>query len=76
MAGKGDRRRKTLVPQEVADANFETIFGKYVPTYMRKMLGTGEEALDAYEDERINEVSKLIAEETLQATEPKKEEDK
>jgi hypothetical protein len=76
MAGKGDRRRPTLVSTEIADTNYEAIFGKRIPTYMKKMLGTGEEALDAYEDERINEVSKLIAEETLQATEPKKEEDK
>jgi hypothetical protein len=51
MAGKGDRRRPTLVPKEVADANYENIFGKYVPTYMRKMIGTGEEALDAYNEE-------------------------
>ena len=38
MAGKGDRRRPTKVPTEQADANFETIFGKYVPTYMRKQI--------------------------------------
>jgi len=76
MAGKGSRRRPTKVPQAVVDANYDAIFGKRIPTYMKKMLGTGEEALDAYEDERINEVSKLIAEETLQATEPKKEDNK
>ena len=35
---KGDRRRKTLIPQAQADANFESIFGKYVPTYLRKQL--------------------------------------
>ena len=67
MAGKGDRRRKTLVPQAVADANFETIFGKYVPLYLRKQIS---------DDQIINEISKLVADETLQATEPKKEEDK
>ena len=33
--GKGSRRRKTLVPKEVADANYEGIFGKYVPPYLR-----------------------------------------
>jgi len=38
MAGKGDRRRPTKVPTEQADANFETIFGKYVPTYLRKQI--------------------------------------
>lgn len=38
MAGKGSRRRPTKVPKEVADANFETIFGKYVPTYLRKQI--------------------------------------
>jgi hypothetical protein len=38
MAGKGSRRRATRVPKEVADANFETIFGKYVPTYLRKRI--------------------------------------
>jgi hypothetical protein len=53
MAGKGSRRRPTKVPQAVADANYETIFGKYVPPYMRKMIGSGEEALDAYNEERL-----------------------
>ena len=38
MAGKGDRRRPTKVPKEVADANYETIFGKYVPLYLRKQI--------------------------------------
>jgi hypothetical protein len=84
-SGKGDRRRKTLVPKEVADANFETIFGKYVPLYMRKQIP--DEPLDAYNEERlvskfdkeanaIDEISKLVADETLQATEPKKEDNK
>ena len=69
MAGKGDRRRPTKVPREVADANYEAIFGKYVPLYMRKQLSDNTE-------QTINEVSKLIAEETLQATEPKAEDNK
>jgi hypothetical protein len=69
MAGKGDRRRPTRVPKEVADANYEAIFGKYVPLYMRKQLPDDTE-------QTINEVSKLIADETLQATEPKKEDNK
>ena len=38
MAGKGSRRRPTRISKEVADANFETIFGKYVPTYLRKQI--------------------------------------
>ena len=54
MAGKGSRRRPTKVPQAQVDANFETIFGKYVPLYMRKMIGSGEEALDAYNEERLD----------------------
>ena len=69
MAGKGDRRRPTKVPREVADANYEAIFGKYVPIYMRKQLPDNTE-------QTINEVSKLIADETLQATEPKAEDNK
>lgn len=68
MAGKGDRRRKTLVPQAVADANYEAIFGKYVPLYLRKQIPD-----DA--DQTINEVSKMIAEETLQETEKKPKEE-
>lgn len=72
MAGKGDRRRKTLVPQEVADANYEAIFGKYVPLYLRKQI-PDESTL---EEKIIDEVSKLVADETLQATEPKKEDNK
>jgi hypothetical protein len=38
MAGKGDRRRPVKVSQAEADANYESIFGKYVPTYMRKQI--------------------------------------
>jgi hypothetical protein len=38
MSGKGDRRRPTKISKEVADANYETIFGKYVPLYMRKQI--------------------------------------
>ena len=46
MAGKGSRRRPTKVPKEVADANFETIFGKYVPTYLRKQLPDDDKPVD------------------------------
>jgi hypothetical protein len=67
--GKGDRRRPTTIPKEQADANYETIFGKYVPTYLRKQIPDTPEQI-------INEVSKLIADETLQATEPKTEDNK
>ena len=38
MAGKGSGRRPTKVPKEVADANYEAIFGKYVPLYLRKQI--------------------------------------
>ena len=69
MAGKGDRRRPTNIPTEVADANYEAIFGKYVPTYLRKRIPDET-------TQTIEEVSKLIADETLQATEPKAEDNK
>jgi archaeosine-15-forming tRNA-guanine transglycosylase len=69
MAGKGDRRRPTFVSKEVADTNYENIFGKYIPTYLRKQIPNNEDII-------INEISKLVADETLQATEPKKEENK
>jgi hypothetical protein len=38
MAGKGSRRRLTKVPAQVVDANYEAIFGKYVPLYLRKKI--------------------------------------
>jgi hypothetical protein len=38
MAGKGSRRRPTKVPAQVVDANYEAIFGKYVPLYLRKQI--------------------------------------
>jgi hypothetical protein len=38
MAGKGSRRRPTKVPTQVVDANYESIFGKYVPLYLRKQI--------------------------------------
>jgi hypothetical protein len=69
MAGKGDRRRPVKVSQAEADANYETIFGKYIPVYMRKQIPDNEESV-------INEISKLVADETLQATEPKAEDNK
>ena len=72
MAGKGDRRRKTLVPQAVVDANYETIFGKFVPLYLREQIP--DEPVS--EEQAVDEISKLVADETLQATEPKKEDNK
>ena len=35
---KGSRRRPTGIPMEQADANYESIFGKRVPTYLKKMI--------------------------------------
>ena len=57
---KGSRPRPYSVSQEQFAANYEAIFGKKKKT----------------EEETIAEVSKLIAEETLQATEPKAEDNK
>jgi len=42
MAGKGSRRRPTKIPKEQADANYEAIFGHYVPTYLRKRIPDSE----------------------------------
>jgi hypothetical protein len=67
--GKGDRRRPANIPKEQADANYEAIFGKYVPPYLRKQIPDNSETI-------IDEISKLIADETLQATEPKAEDNK
>lgn len=55
--GKGSRPRKQSVDRETFDNNWDLIFGKKKKT----------------EQEIIEEVSKLIADETLQATEPKEE---
>jgi hypothetical protein len=49
MAGKGSRRRPTNIPLEQADANFEGIFGKRVPTYLKKMI-PDEPTNDSKED--------------------------
>jgi hypothetical protein len=35
---KGSRRRPTNVPLEQSDANFENIFGKRVPTYLKNRI--------------------------------------
>lgn len=35
---KGSRQRPTNIPMDQADANFESIFGKRVPTYLKKMI--------------------------------------
>jgi hypothetical protein len=47
---KGSRRRPSKVPSAVADKNFETIFGKYVPTYLRKQI-PDQPAKDEIEEE-------------------------
>lgn len=36
--GKGSRQRPAKVPMEQVDNNYESIFGKRVPTYMKKMI--------------------------------------
>jgi hypothetical protein len=38
MAGKGSRPRPFSVAQKDFDASFEGIFGKRVPTYMKKLI--------------------------------------
>jgi hypothetical protein len=53
MAGKGSRRRPTKVPQAVADANYESIFGKYVPTYLRKQIS---EEIKPKEEKKTNDI--------------------
>lgn len=55
--GKGSRPRKQSVDRETFENNWDRIFGKKKNT----------------EQEIINEVSKDIAEETLQATESKED---
>ena len=35
---KGSRQRPAKVPMEQVDNNYESIFGKRVPTYMKKMI--------------------------------------
>jgi hypothetical protein len=59
MAGKGSRRRPTNIPMEQADANFEGIFGKRVPTYLKKMIPDEpkeqEEQNDIQQDQRPKE---------------------
>jgi len=35
---KGSRRRPTNIPLAQSDANFEGIFGKKVPTYLKKLI--------------------------------------
>lgn len=51
--GKGDRKRKLVVPEEVFNSNWETIFGKKE----KKML---EDAVDKRAKELIDEVKELI----------------
>lgn len=38
MAGKGSKPRPFNVPKEDFDNSFETIFGKYVPPYLRNKV--------------------------------------
>jgi hypothetical protein len=55
--GKGSKPRPFSVSQEVFDNNFDRIFGQKKPSS---------------EEQAIDEISKLIAEETLDDTEVKK----
>jgi hypothetical protein len=56
---KGSRQRPTNIPMEQADANFESIFGKRVPTYLKKMIPDEpkeqEEQNDIQQDQRPKE---------------------
>jgi hypothetical protein len=54
--GKGSRQRPTTVPMAEADANFESIFGKRIPTYMRKM--TEEKEMQVRVEENVNDIGK------------------
>ena len=53
---KGSRKRPTSVPMAVADANFESIFGKHVPTYLRRL--TEEKEMQMRVEENVDEVGK------------------
>ena len=56
---KGSRQRPTNIPMDQADANFESIFGKRVPTYLKKMIPDEpkeqEEQNDIQQDQRPKE---------------------
>jgi hypothetical protein len=55
MAGKGSRRRPTKVPTAVSDANYEAIFGKFVPLYLRKKLPDTPTELDKKDNNDIQQ---------------------
>jgi hypothetical protein len=61
--GKGDRRRPTMIPQSQADANFESIFGKRVPTYLKKMIPDPVVTQDAQNED---EAFKIIEQQNKQ----------
>ena len=82
--GKGSRPRPLKVSQEEFGASMDRIFGSRDEERARKQKEKEEyfAKLKAETDARlaeanaINEISKLVAEETLQATEPKAEDNK
>jgi hypothetical protein len=43
MAGKGSKPRPFNVPKEDFDKSFESIFGKYIPPYLRTRTEDKEE---------------------------------
>ena len=51
--GKGDRRRKLVVPEEVFNSNWDSIFGKKE----KKIL---EDSMDGRAKELMKEVKELI----------------
>ena len=50
MAGKGSKPRPIVVPKEQYDSNHETIFGKYIPPYLRNR--TEEKSVEKKTDDK------------------------
>jgi hypothetical protein len=57
MAGKGSRPRPFSVAQKDFDASFEGIFGKRVPTYMKKLIPE-ETEMQVRVKEDVSEIGK------------------
>jgi hypothetical protein len=55
MAGKGSKPRPFNVPKEEFDKSFETIFGKYVPPYLRNRT---EETMQVRVQENTDDIGK------------------
>ena len=56
MSGKGSKPRPLGVPKDQFDNNFESIFGKRVPTYMKKMLP--DESVEQNKEDKSKEEGK------------------